>query len=185
MPVSVPLTVRFLQWNRNCDSLVRLVNSITEIENGAIPPPVSKVFLVDRAVSIRKLECVKESASAKAPGTVLTIEENSWCVAAADGVVKISEFLDEFDHSISAQTIANQCHVIKGGQLPIITSKQAELIAKYYAQAMSSEPYWSQQLTNFERAQLSIVKINGTHRGNFNKIYVCKNCSVRNNHQIE
>ncbi|XP_055303140.1 uncharacterized protein LOC129568840, partial [Sitodiplosis mosellana] len=153
-----PVAAGFLQWSRNCDSLVRLVHSNTWVGSGVSPFAISKVLFADRAVSIGKLERVTDSACRKAVGIVLVIEENAWLVTTADGVVRISNFMDEFGQPISAQTLVNQCHIVEGDQLPIITHEQAEWLGKTYAKAMLTEPYWSQRLASFEPCELSFVQ---------------------------
>ncbi|XP_055301721.1 dimodular nonribosomal peptide synthase-like [Sitodiplosis mosellana] len=153
-----PIAAGFLQWSRDCDFLIRLVHSNTWVGCGANPFAISKVLLVDRSVGIGKLERVADSVCAKTPGTVVAIYETAWYVAAADGVVEISNFLDGFGQQISAQTLANQCHIIEGSQLPVITPEQAEHFGKAHATTLSSEPYWSQRLTNYEPCQLSVVQ---------------------------
>ncbi|XP_055302606.1 uncharacterized protein LOC129568577 [Sitodiplosis mosellana] len=154
-----PITAGFLQWARECEFLVRLVHSNTWVGNGPSPFAASKVLLCDRVVSISKLEHV-DSVSRNPPGTVLAIDETAWHVAAADGVVKISNFLNEFGQPISVKTLTDQCHITNGSQLPIITPEQAVRFGDAHSRAMSSEPYWSKRLANFEPCQLSFANNN-------------------------
>ncbi|XP_055305790.1 uncharacterized protein LOC129570272, partial [Sitodiplosis mosellana] len=135
-----PIAAGFLQWSQSCDVLIRHVYSNTWVGSGDSPFAATKVLLSDRAVSISKLERVVDSVCKKAPGTVLTIEESAWHVAAADGVVKMSHFLDEFGQTISARTLANQCHIIEGGQLPIVKPEQIEWFGEAHTQAMMAHP---------------------------------------------
>lgn len=143
-----PIADGFLQWNHSCDGLLRLVNSAT----------YSKVFLDNRIVSIGKLERVMDSVCTKAPGTVTMIDENFWQVAVADGVVRISAFLDDMDLPITAQNLADRSHIIEGGKLPILTLEQSKWFAMAHALAMSSEPHCSQRLARFENPELSCVQ---------------------------
>ncbi|XP_031634798.1 uncharacterized protein LOC116348076 [Contarinia nasturtii] len=154
-----PVAAGFLQWGRCVDSLVRLVNSKTWVGSGPSPFATSKVLLIDRAVSISGLKRVNDmNIRTEAPGTLLAIDENAWHVAVADGVVKISDFLDESGRATSARILANQCHLLAGDLLPVITPEQAEFLGATYAQVMLSNPHWSHCLANFELCKLSIVQ---------------------------
>lgn len=111
-----PIEDGFLQWDQSCDSLTRRVNATS----------YSKFFFDDRIVTVGKLERVKDSVCSAAPGTVLVIDENYWHVAAADGVVQLSDFLDEYHQAITPMDLADQSHTIENRKLPILTDEQSK-----------------------------------------------------------
>ncbi|XP_031631245.1 uncharacterized protein LOC116345737 [Contarinia nasturtii] len=158
-----PVAAGFLQWGRCVDSLVRLVHSNIWVGSGPSPFATSKILLTDRVVNISKLKRGTIYRPSEAPGTLLVIGKTTWHIAVSDGVVEISEFIDEDGQPISAPTLAKQCHLLEGDKLPIITAEQAEWLSVSRARSMHSESYWNRCLANFEPCTLSIIQNCSTH----------------------
>lgn len=156
-----PYAAGFLLWNQTMHFLMRSICANTWIGSGPSPFPMSKILLADRVVYLGDVKLSDperiRGKSKEEPGTIIKMEEDCWHISVADHVIELWFFRDECGQLIKPETLAEQCNLREGDQLPIFTPEQVERLNEMYAIGKRSDSYWSQRFTEFHSCTMSFV----------------------------
>jgi len=147
-----PAAAGTIIWTEPVAAIDRLVRAL---DFGLYENPLAraKVLIGQRLFAVDRLETIDEPTGST-PGTILSIDESSISVAAADGRVVLHEISATDRGQHSPADAVGSAGLTVGDQLAIISTEQADRLASAAGEAALRESRWVAALENLEAVEL-------------------------------
>jgi len=137
-----------VSWNRPAWDLDAFVRAL---DFGSYPNPLglAKIAVKDELVLVAQVQ-VLETASRKAPGTIVNITADSLSVATLDRNLAISRLLEVDGSKLSVSDFVARFNLREGDRLEEIESHTSNRITEMVQYVCKSESYWVDRLAKLE-----------------------------------
>ncbi len=148
----------YLCWEQSGEVLSALVRALDFGENYLNPLGCPKLLLRQGPVQISWLQRLNMSTEG-VPGTLISVEEDSWQVTTGSEDVRIGGFATLEGHLLSARELADISELRPGKQLPLLSSQQAQNVKDTLQTLAPSESFWHKRLASLQPLQLPFEMI--------------------------
>ncbi len=148
-----PTAGAYLRWTSTAQDLSALARALDFGELYVNPLGCPKLLLKQGTVQVSRIKPLDQRSGA-APGTVVSIGQDTWQVATGSEDVLISGFATLEGELLSAQTLATQSELRQGKRLPKLTKQQSQAMTEIHEALAPSELFWQDRLARLQPLQL-------------------------------
>jgi len=144
-----PANAAIIDWSQSAEDISALVRGLN-FGPYANPLAEAKVWLNGAAPLVVRQATVLPVPSTLAPGTVVSLADDSMTVATSDLDVNLSGFLSMSGHPVEIRRVLAACRIAELDRLELLTPEMADAVTRTHRELCRHEAFWVRRLRDLE-----------------------------------